>query len=359
MSEFAKLMDIMKIMEEDGDYSLLESIPESQMKAKEELNRLTQIFNSTPKKAKTKCMFPGCTVRAINSHSIQKALLTTIADGTNHVTRITLDVGFNPNGGIAPKAEPISIHKASTFAGYCNPHDSEIFGPIENGEIDPKNHEHHFLLTLRAIAREYSEQNTNYFQMRKLSDKILPTLENENVMIPYMAINMYKKYLELHHISNMQKLADHVYQEKCFSKYFDYGYIQIDRELPVFVNTFTVIQGTNDGTEYRRDLRKEKPLYLSLTVLKGDGVTKVFYAVLKKQREEMDSFLGQITTSDKRQQEDFLTDTILRNSDNFYMASKYWEDIPAKAKSELMNIFYITIANRKRIVKTVNLFEYI
>lgn len=359
MSEFTKLMNIMKKMEEEGDYNQLENIPDIQMKEKKELNRITQIFNSTPRKAKNKCMFPGCTVPAIHSHSIQEALLRTIADETNHVTQITINVKFNPNGGITPKVKPISIHKASTFSGYCNTHDTEVFRPIEKGEIDPSNHEHHFILTLRAIAREYFEQNANYFQMRMLSDKIVPILEKDNVMIPYLAINMYRKYLELHHIGNMQNLADHVYQEKCYSKYFDYGYLEIDGELPIYVNAFTVIQGTNDGTEYRRDLRKEKPLYLSLTVLKGDGATRIFYGVLKKQREEMNSFLGQLTSSDKRHQEHFLTDTILRNSDNFYMASKYWEDIPAEVRSEMVNQFYKTITNRKSIVKPVNLFEHL
>ncbi len=358
MNDFVELMRIMKKMETSGDFSMLENIPEDQLKGKDELNRITQMFNTIPKAEESICLHPGCSEKAISSHSIQEALLRTIADTNNQVTQVTVDVKFNPKGDITPKAAPIYIRRASTFAGYCNIHDTEVFKPIEDGEINPDNDEQNFVLTLRAIARECFVQHANYQHMKKLSDGLVKMLEKENVVLPYMAYQMYERYLELHHVTNMKLLADHIYKEQSYGEYFDYGYMEIDKELPMFVNAFTVIQATNDGTEYRRNLKKEKPLYLSLTVLKGDGVTRVFYALLKQQKESLRPFLELLNTADAQQKECFLTDTVLRNSDNFYLKTQYWDGIPEDIRSKIVSIFSKTVSNRKAIVEPVNFFEY-
>jgi len=51
--------------------------------------------------------------------------------------------------------EKIGKGNASTFFGFCDKHDTEIFQPIENNEIDISNDQHKFLLCYRAAARTY------------------------------------------------------------------------------------------------------------------------------------------------------------------------------------------------------------
>ena len=353
-------MAIVAEMKKNSDFSLLEDIPAEFLKDKSEINKLTATFykklNSKPK---TSCLFPGCTEPTINSHSLQKALLRSIADSTNHVFRIKINVDYRLNGKITRVIDTISVNKASTFLGYCNTHDTEIFKPIEQGVIDPKNTEHHFLLVLRSIAREFFESKKSYLLLASIVGEIIKDLKKDDIMIPFLISQQYIKYLELFHVEKIKNFFDICYQEGRYNNIFEYSHIEFNKCLPVFVNTFTAIQAMNNGITFTRDIRKEMPLYLSMTILPSNEKTDVFYAVLKKQVKELTPFLGEFKISNLAHLETFITDTILRNTDNFYVSPEFWNSIPNTDRDTILDLFYRTINNRAYLTKNVNIFDYI
>lgn len=62
--------------------------------------------------------------------------------------------------------EKIGRRTASTFDGFCDLHDSQVFSPIENKKFDPENTKHLFLVSYRAYAKEYHAK----IELKKASD---------------------------------------------------------------------------------------------------------------------------------------------------------------------------------------------
>ena len=94
-----------------------------------------------------------CGERIVRAHTIQrKGGLAAITEN-GHV--ISVKAGFEDifknEGEIVPRA--ISARDASTFTGFCDRHDNEMFKPVETGE-PVLNEEAAFLLSFRALAYE-------------------------------------------------------------------------------------------------------------------------------------------------------------------------------------------------------------
>jgi hypothetical protein len=107
--------------------------------------------------SKKYCLAPDaadstCTGGIVKAHSVQGALLRKIArDG--HVYRGTASMASleKHQGHIAHELAGVNL--ASTFTGFCNLHDTEIFAPIENQSFTT-GPEQCFLLGYRAVCRE-------------------------------------------------------------------------------------------------------------------------------------------------------------------------------------------------------------
>jgi hypothetical protein len=104
------------------------------------------------------CLHPdapsNCSRKIINAHTIQRAGgLSAIAENGHVISGIRGCLNIHKNNGeIVP--ESLGINNASTFMGFCETHDNELFEPIE-GNGFTLNHEAAFLLSFRAISYEY------------------------------------------------------------------------------------------------------------------------------------------------------------------------------------------------------------
>lgn len=136
----------------------------------------------------------GCTSEPINSHSLQEAAIRRITDETNHVYAF-LSPDFIELNRIYDEAiylpKKISASKASTFRGFCLPHDTELFKCIEKAEVEPTAKQLH-ALHLRAIAKllfyhkggrvamenilsyDYPEYHDNKERLSDLSNELNP-----------------------------------------------------------------------------------------------------------------------------------------------------------------------------------------
>jgi len=129
------------------------------------------------------CLYPDASVKTcgggiIKAHTIQRnGGLTQIAKN-GHVYGLGFhfdvsDLAKN-QGNIVPKL--IGINKASTYTGFCNLHDTNIFAPIENNPFE-SNQKHAFLLAYRAVGRELFAKRIqkDIFPFTKSLDKGMET----------------------------------------------------------------------------------------------------------------------------------------------------------------------------------------
>lgn len=342
-----------------ANHSILNNIPEEYLQPKEIRNNLTGAFYSALKPTqKRNCIFPDCTEPAIESHSIQNALLKRIANSKKQVLHFGFDVSHLE---LKNAIKQIPITEASTFLGFCNKHDTDIFLPVEQSDkpLIVTNNEQMFLLTYRAICREYVKSKEAANTIKKFLAKI-DNPENLNDYAHCFAIiNAYNSYCEFHWMENIKKMSDCLFQTKMYDDFFKYGYTKIDKEIPLYAESFFAVQGATEDIIYQKDIKKEMPLYCALTVIPKEGCTEIFYSVSKEQERELLAFLKRFNTTGTGL-ECFITDVILRNCDNFYMSEDFWNKLPDSDKKKFINHFYKTITDREYdVANTLNLFAFI
>jgi len=119
------------------------------MNEKKFQNRLNKLFEKAINK-KRKCCFPGCDIDAINSHILQKNGILKGISNNGHL--IVSKTDFLKNELFYFKKSGIQI--TYTFKGFCQEHDSKVFKPIENDEIDFDNYNNQLLFAYRTILNE-------------------------------------------------------------------------------------------------------------------------------------------------------------------------------------------------------------
>ncbi|WP_417442861.1 hypothetical protein [Idiomarina abyssalis] len=104
----------------------------------------------------------------IRAHSVQKSQLLSVISKNNHIYALANKV--ENDGGV--KIQKKSIYKFSTFRGFCQYHDNEIFEPIDNKPFHLEL-EQASLYAYRSICRElYVKNNSLHLfldQLAKLS----------------------------------------------------------------------------------------------------------------------------------------------------------------------------------------------
>lgn len=113
-----------------------------------------QMFK-TNKAQYNRCLEPThkCEHTAIRAHSIQNSRILDNMVVDNHVTAFTRRI--DKDKGPIIDFGPVGRNQATTFTGLCAKHDNETFSAIDNEEIDLNNNEHLFLLSYRAVYRQY------------------------------------------------------------------------------------------------------------------------------------------------------------------------------------------------------------
>ncbi len=96
----------------------------------------------------------GCGDRIVRAHSISKSMHLRPISHLGEVTQISLGKRYDKNktsNGLVIKN--IGLRVASTFNGFCNKHDKDLFAPLEDKPFIPTS-EQIALLHYRTLARE-------------------------------------------------------------------------------------------------------------------------------------------------------------------------------------------------------------
>lgn len=119
-----------------------------------------EIIGQSKKIGERKCCYAPnelqheCDKRIINAHTISKSgSLIEIADSTNHVLGLKIDMAniFKHQGKLT--LEKIGVNQASTFKGFCSKHDKQLFSCVEDHHFTGTE-EQCFALMYRSVAKE-------------------------------------------------------------------------------------------------------------------------------------------------------------------------------------------------------------
>jgi len=147
-----------------------------------QVERVRSAFDSS------NCFSPSgdCEGIIISAHTIQRKALSMIArDG--HVYDLRPDLGEFFKNGENHKPELKGIKQVSTFNGFCQKHDCELFKPVEMEQYAALGKQH-FALLFRAFAKELHDKIQGI--------KSFPTFEQMQKIHPNLQLELYRQFDE-------------------------------------------------------------------------------------------------------------------------------------------------------------------
>lgn len=102
-----------------------------------------------------KCMFwsGNCVAPPVGSHLLARSWLEQISDGTNHVIQFVMATENLGNQPAQIAARRVGINTATTFPGFCEKHDNEMFACLEKKPF-AADREQLLALRYRSVCRE-------------------------------------------------------------------------------------------------------------------------------------------------------------------------------------------------------------
>ena len=150
------------------------------------------------------CLHPDsdkCNGNIVKAHTIQRnGGLSQIAErGHVYSYPIHFSDRFKQEG--PPEPILVGVKKASTFTGFCQYHDSNVFAPIENGPIKI-NEKSAFLLAYRAICREVFAKKGVLEMIPILKQTDMGTTKDRQIEIQkHFAVEEYSNTLGLRNLN--------------------------------------------------------------------------------------------------------------------------------------------------------------
>lgn len=298
------------------------------------LSRIERVEKRQREKA-PRCLFPNCRASAIRSHSQPRGgSLSHIAEN-GHVMGICRRIAaalYNatPESPPNPSIVKIGLKEASTFWGYCNKHDTELFKCLETKELQKDDIEQVFALHLRALSFEYKAQLHRSEVLHQLPSEEMP-LDWEN------ELNIHKNLFDVDSMCRW----DLMWRTNKLAKFkndFAYEWVVIPEDVGVaavaMIPPLSPSQENLYMTAYRRadgSYSVARPAF-SLSVVPSQFATHVVMCWHIDDTDHVDPWRCYLRTNDKTQWVKFLNKCIFTKSEDFYIRPSLWNSLPASVK---------------------------
>jgi len=209
------------------------------------------------------CLHPqvidnSCSGKIIRAHTVQKEGQLSKIAREGHVYGYIFSLGTLFATGGLPKFELIGVNNASTFTGFCEKHDAEIFKDIETQPITltPKQL---FLLGYRAICMEFYKKKA----CLKTPDLMREFDKGKDLFaqigIQQMANLLEKGYgMGCEDLELAKKEFDSVLVEESYDR-INYAIIEFDKTPEVMTSGAFLIEIDFSGVKMQ-DLTQKDPL---------------------------------------------------------------------------------------------------
>ena len=274
------------------------------------------------------CLHPeapaNCSREFGKAHSVQKSKLEEIEEG-----RKVLHIQSHPMTGI-PHVKDIGIRQASTFYGFCNYHDDQLFAPFEKRPLT-LNRENALLLAFRGMSIHM------YYKRRRKATDLFGNVSNH--LVP----SDLQGYDELTRsgLKRLLHFAEQTYDQmgkailkRHFSNAYYYALI-LDRVPDILCSEASII---NFG--FDRSLVREKPQpydFLTLSLLPYRQRSGIAIFAWHGKCKTNEKFLKSLMSLGKREVPDAIARFAFAYLNNFYFSPKWWRQLSEEKKCCLMN----------------------
>ena len=183
------------------------------------------------------CLHPkasdkSCSQNIVRAHTVQRrgGLLAIAEKGHVISAKKGFEDIFKNEGRIIPRE--LGIKDASTFMGFCDFHDNQMFEPIEKKPLT-LSHEAAFLLSFRAISYEYFTKDTG-LRINKLQQELDKGRSFEDQCVIQTKLYWLREGMKrgMSELNNWKLDYDNAYKSQDYSRFSFYS-IRFSGLLPV------------------------------------------------------------------------------------------------------------------------------
>lgn len=277
-----------------------------------------------------------CNGKIKQAHSVQRngrlSIIESEVDGNNCIYTFTSHKSTALNW--LDDLVPIGKKEASTFFGFCDFHDTNIFSPIENFRFD-KSYKHLFLHSYRSFAHSYHkkhEESKIYNDPNSTFVKSLPT-----EWVETMKIGLLMGISDANHFKH--KLDEAIEHEN----YDFFRYLVYEKKglYPFAVSSQISPPVTYKNKPMNNHLNPNEPWSLPLlTFLPDIDTTFVIIAVFPSDKNG-GILLDELEELESKELEKAITSLIIANCENTFFSPKVWNKLNQKQKRILLDEFAI------------------
>jgi hypothetical protein len=272
-----------------------------------------------------------CVLPIKQAHSIQRnGRLSLIEEEVNRQNVLYSSISFktSPKNFITDFV-PVGKKEASTFYGFCEKHDTEVFSPIENFEFDGSD-KHCFLHTYRSFAHSYhsKKQELRLYQSDWSTTKDVPVqIKNFQILgaeIALAEMEPEKKFLDNILINNeFDKLNYTVFETGVF---YPFGCSSI-------VNPHYTVKD-----EPIDDWFDETKPWTSITLTVVPDKFNSFAIIATSSNSENGlKFLDHFDQLDDQKALHAISSMMTKLAENTFWSPKLWSGMSAQAKQIMIN----------------------
>jgi hypothetical protein len=276
------------------------------------------------------------------AHSIQRngrlSIIEAEVDGNNCIYTFTSHKSTSENW--LDDLVPIGKKEASTFFGFCDYHDTNLFSPIENFPFD-KSSKHLFLHSYRSFAHSYHRKQEEY--------KIYNNPESEFVKaLPKHWVELMKVGVEMG--VNDAKHYKHQIDIALENEQYDFfKYLVYEKEglYPFAVSSQISPRVTYKSKPMNNHLGPNEPWSQPiLTFLPDKTTTFVILAVFPDDKNG-EILLDELSELKTVELEKAITSLIIANCENTFFSPKVWNKLNKKQKRILLDEFAVNTETDK------------
>lgn len=275
-----------------------------------------------------------CDRPAIRAHSIQNAGALELLAEDGHV--ITPALRIDAKHGPSVHFDRVGRNKATTFAGLCAMHDTEIFAPIEKGSINLTNTEHQFLLAYRAAFYEVHATVAAAAQVQEVHLKrVEADIDPKDVPTPHGIFaleRMYTAWLTYQYKANF----DEAYLEQRFDDLVN-DVLLFDVEEPTLAASALFSLGRSQHDD-------NAMVGVCVTVLPVTRTqTAVLLSYLPRDAERARAELGRVLSASGVHQKYEVSRLLLSHCQNFVLSPSFVASWSTEKRTAILDLFTRTI----------------
>ncbi|MEG3437525.1 hypothetical protein V0288_10380 [Pannus brasiliensis CCIBt3594] len=287
------------------------------------------------------CENKDCNLEIIKSHSIQNnKILSKISSEGNVLSFSNPTFMADSNRFSFLHDQLTGRKKATTFTGFCQYHDNEIFKPVELYDYEPNNIEQEFLFAYRALAKEYHAK-------RRQHKSLIVAMEKEGLKKCPTPLREYERGIKVT-IKQLEK-DRRFFNQLLLNKKFE----NIKTRIVIFDNEYHLAVSScfaperdlhgkliNEFSHLTVDLN-----YIYLTIFPQNGKTFVLFSYLRKNQRKLSAFIDQIDDDNlsMTEKQKIISNMLAIYCENIVLSPERWSKVPDSQQQIFYDVIDSTI----------------